>query len=63
MDTKDYQIEGMRWILKRETNPDFGPHGGFLCDEMGLGKTILMLGTIISNFKGKSGKKWDKGFW
>ena len=55
LDTKDYQIEGMRWILERETNPDFGPCGGFLCDEMGLGKTILMLGTIISNFKGKSG--------
>ena len=55
LDTKDYQIEGMRWILDREIRPAYGPCGGFLCDEMGLGKTILMLGTIISNFKGKSG--------
>ena len=51
LDSKQYQLDGMVWILNRELNPTIGPPGGFLCDEMGLGKTILMLGTIISNFK------------
>ena len=44
----------MEWILERETNPTIGTKGGFVCDEMGLGKTILMLGAIVSNFKGKT---------
>ena len=51
LDTKDHQLEGMKWILTRETEPSVGPLGGFVCDEMGLGKTILMLGAIVSNFK------------
>ena len=39
LDTKDYQVTGMEWVLNRELIPTIGPPGGFLCDEMGLGKT------------------------
>ena len=51
LDTKDYQVSGMEWVLNRELDPQVGTPGGFLCDEMGLGKTILMVGAIMSNFK------------
>ena len=53
LDSKDYQREGVEWILSNELNknPLQGVRGGLVADEMGLGKTILMIGTIISNFK------------
>lgn len=53
LDSKPYQREGVEWILDNEThaNPLMGIRGGLVADEMGLGKTILMIGTIISNFK------------
>ena len=54
LDKKSHQERGMRWVLERETAPTVGSKGGFVCDEMGLGKTILMLGAIVSNFKGKT---------
>jgi SNF2 family DNA or RNA helicase len=53
LDPKSYQREGVEWILGNEThsNPTMGVRGGLVADEMGLGKTILMIGTIICNFK------------
>lgn len=52
MDHKQYQYEGVRWILNNElsTSPVCGVRGGFIADEMGLGKTILMIGTFLCNF-------------
>jgi len=52
MDHKQYQYEGVSWLVSNETN-DNNPHnvrGGFLADEMGLGKTIMMIGTFLENF-------------
>jgi SNF2 family DNA or RNA helicase len=51
-----YQYEGVRWILKNELNfsSGFKINGGFIADEMGLGKTILMIGTMLCNFKPKT---------
>ena len=51
LEIKKHQVDGIRWIFKRELNPPLGSPGGFLCDEMGLGKTILMLGSIVCNLK------------
>ena len=42
-----YQLNGVRWLLKREFNKKI--KGGLLCDEMGLGKTIQMVSLIIAN--------------
>jgi SNF2 family DNA or RNA helicase len=52
MDHKDYQYEGVRWILSNElvVKPLCGVRGGFIADEMGLGKTIMMIGTFLCNF-------------
>ena len=53
LDSKDHQLEGMKWILFHELckTPEYGIRGGIIADERGLGKTILMLGTVVSNFK------------
>jgi SNF2 family DNA or RNA helicase len=55
---KKHQISGLRFCLERECGIKSlnGVKGGIIADEMGLGKTILMLGCIVSNFKGDSGK-------
>lgn len=55
---KKHQISGLNFCLERECGIKSlqGVRGGVIADEMGLGKTILMLGCIISNFKGISGK-------
>ena len=55
---KEHQFSGMKFCLERElaTSPSYGICGGIIADEMGLGKTILMLGCIISNFKGSGGR-------
>ena len=47
LDHKQYQFDGVRWILNNElrTDPVCGVRGGFIADEMGLGKTIMMIGT------------------
>jgi len=52
MDHKEYQFEGVRWILNNELaiNPVVNVRGGFIADEMGLGKTIMMIGTMLCNF-------------
>ena len=56
MDHKQYQIDGVRWILNNELNdePICGVRGGFIADEMGLGKTIMMIGTMLCNFVNKT---------
>jgi SNF2 family DNA or RNA helicase len=52
MDHKEYQYEGIRWILTNElrSDPLCKVRGGFIADEMGLGKTIMMIGTFLCNF-------------
>lgn len=52
MDHKQYQFEGVRWILNNELRDDpvCNVRGGFIADEMGLGKTIMMIGTMLCNF-------------
>jgi len=56
MDHKQYQYDGVRWIVNNETRPDpqSNIRGGFIADEMGLGKTIMMIGTLICNFLPKT---------
>jgi SNF2 family DNA or RNA helicase len=56
MDHKQYQYDGVRWILNNElrTDPVCGVRGGFIADEMGLGKTIMMIGTMLCNFVEKT---------
>ena len=53
LDAKPHQLEGVQWMLNREmqsTTTD-KVFGGINADEMGLGKTIMMIGTIVCNFK------------
>ena len=50
LERKEYQIEGVRWMLEREHELE-KIKGGILADEMGLGKTIQVLGTMLCNFK------------
>lgn len=56
LDAKSYQKEGVEWCLTNELSPFpvGGVRGGFIADEMGLGKTIMMIGTMVSNFVGKT---------
>ena len=56
MDHKQYQFDGLRWILNNElrNDPVCGVRGGFIADEMGLGKTIMMIGTMLCNFVEKT---------
>ena len=65
LDSKDYQREGVDWCIEREQSVleqsaleqrDEEPSqqycaGGIVADEMGLGKTIMMIATIVCNFK------------
>tara|TARA_Y100000389_G_scaffold29230_1_gene24912 strand:- start:203 stop:1657 length:1455 start_codon:yes stop_codon:yes gene_type:complete len=53
LDPKPHQRVGVQWALKNETReiPIGGVRGGLVADEMGLGKTIVMIGTMVSNFK------------
>lgn len=60
LDSKDYQREGVEWCIEREQSAleqrDEEPSqqycaGGIVADEMGLGKTIMMIATIVCNFK------------
>jgi len=52
LDRKQYQCDGVRWILNNELcdDPVQNIRGGFIADEMGLGKTIMMIGTFLCNF-------------
>jgi SNF2 family DNA or RNA helicase len=56
LDHKQYQFDGVRWILNNELREDpvCGVRGGFIADEMGLGKTIMMIGTMLCNFLQKT---------
>jgi len=58
MDKKDYQREGVQWLLENETRVStpcgVGIRGGFVADEMGLGKTIMMIGLCVANFRKKT---------
>jgi len=56
MDHKQYQYDGVRWILNNELSEDpvCGVRGGFIADEMGLGKTIMMIGTFVCNYLPKT---------
>ena len=52
LQSKEYQIEGVRWCVANETQTNecgSKKKGGFIADEMGLGKTILMIGTMAMN--------------
>ena len=42
-----HQIDGVKWLLKRERDKEIS--GGLLCDEMGLGKTIQMIVLMRKN--------------
>jgi len=56
IERKDYQEEGIKWMVHLETRTDL-PHafrGGFIADEMGLGKTILCISTFLINFLPKT---------
>ena len=50
LDSKTYQKEGVEWCISRERETNYCS-GGIIADEMGLGKTIMMIGTIVGNFK------------
>ena len=50
LEKKSYQQEGVDWCVNREGSDEFCK-GGIIADEMGLGKTIMMIGTMIQNFK------------
>ena len=56
MEHKQYQYEGVQWILNNELRTDHvaGVRGGFIADEMGLGKTIMMIGTMLCNFRART---------
>ena len=53
LDYKQYQYDGVQWIINNELReePPCGIRGGIIADEMGLGKTIMMIGTMLCNFK------------
>lgn len=56
LDSKDYQRQGVEWCIEREKQVEQPVkqqycRGGILADEMGLGKTIVMIATIVCNFK------------
>jgi SNF2 family DNA or RNA helicase len=49
---KQYQYDGVKWMVKNELRENGHCKGGFVCDEMGLGKTIMMIGlTVVNYFK------------
>ena len=48
MDKKQYQYDGVRWILNNELREDpvCGIRGGIIADEMGLGKTLMTISLL-----------------
>ena len=50
LEYKEYQGKGVEWCVDRENSNDYC-RGGIIADEMGLGKTIMMIGTMMKNFK------------
>lgn len=59
LDSNVYQRVGVEWCMSREqqqqnqdnNNTYTTVSGGIIADEMGLGKTIMMIATIVCNFK------------
>ena len=55
LDTKSYQKDGVDWCISMEQQSHIDDNlivgGGIIADEMGLGKTIMMIATIVCNFK------------
>jgi SNF2 family DNA or RNA helicase len=49
-----YQFDGVKWLIEKETSEGSFGRGGILADEMGLGKTIMMIGTFLSNLLPKT---------
>ena len=47
IELRDWQIEGVRWMLNREQ--DVCCRGGFLFDDMGLGKTLETISVMLGN--------------
>ena len=47
----DYQIEGVKWMIEHELNPNgiFQSTGGLLCDDPGLGKTLQTVALMMAN--------------
>ena len=46
----DYQVDGVKWMLERELNPDGTYYtGGLLCDDPGLGKTLQAISLMLAN--------------
>ena len=56
MDHKQYQYDGVQWMLNNElcADPVHGVRGGFIADEMGLGKTIMMIGVMLCNLRART---------
>jgi len=57
LDTKQHQVEGVKWCLSNELHGcQIGDgvvdvRGGLIADEMGLGKTMQIIGVMLCNFK------------
>jgi len=49
-----YQFNGVKWMVEKETSEGSFGRGGILADEMGLGKTITMIGAFVSNILPKT---------
>jgi SNF2 family DNA or RNA helicase len=61
LEKKEYQYEGIKWIVKNEVEGIRGclrqgecVKGGFISDEMGLGKTIMIVGSLFVNYLPKT---------
>lgn len=51
---KDFQLEGLNWMLEQEKGPF---RGGLLGDEMGMGKTIQAVSLLVSDHDPKLRRK------
>lgn len=50
LDFKDYQYEGVKWCVARESVVETeSRRGGIIADEMGLGKTFTMIATMYAH--------------
>ncbi len=54
IEKKQYQYDGIKWMVKNEIRDNSYCKGGFICDEMGLGKTIMTIGLTFVNYYKKT---------